>query len=474
MNFNYPARGDSRMGSTINHNQSKSITLKQDTKSFKNYTSNKNDYGANYNFTKKSDVDRINELRIIYNIQPKIPNDHQHERGISVPHNDFSKLKAIMNKNKKVQELTLNKSNNTPLTRNTMTAVPKKVKGSSPTKILIKPNSSIGNKSNLNNHKTKIDHLLMSYKNAPLNNPISINYDSFNTRVNYSNQVHQTRAKPSSGIKSNEKEDESNYNPSAKSVKEFVYKEDRNSECRNTMEDFGKIIDKFMNDNSKGLFCLYDGHGGTELAKYVRDRIPELLTRQLSERHLNVDKAITAAYHKVDEELKLMSESQNNGTTACIVYCCRENDPIMGSKRVIYCSNVGDTRAILVTNTEAIRLSYDHKCIDESEVARIRKIGGIVFGGRVFGQLAISRALGDHAMKKYGVVPTPHITRHVINEKDKFVVMASDGVWDVIEENEIFEFSKDLNTDELCDKIVKKAISNGSRDNISCIVIKLN
>lgn len=264
------------------------------------------------------------------------------------------------------------------------------------------------------------------------------------------------------------------FNPSAKCVKEFAYKEECNSEYRNKMEDFCKIIDRFMNDNNKGLFCLYDGHGGAELVKYVRDRMPEVITKFINE-FKDIEKALTFSFQKIDDELKVMSDSQNTGSTACVTLINCEGDLSLGSKRVLYTANVGDTRAILISKSDARRLSYDHKCIDEAEASRIRKTGGVVFNGRVFGQLALSRALGDHAMKKYGVVPTPYIAKHTISEKDRYVVMCSDGVWDALDEAKVFELSlKCSNADELSDLIVKRAVEIGSRDNISCIVIKVN
>lgn len=265
------------------------------------------------------------------------------------------------------------------------------------------------------------------------------------------------------------------YNPSARSVKEYSYKEDANKDCRDYMEDFCKIVDKFNNDDSKGLFCLYDGHGGIQPVNYVKERLPEVFSKFLRESVNTVEKALIYTFQKLDDELKLFSESQNVGTTACVVYFQTEKDIVIGSKRMLYCGNVGDTRALLITTKEVKRLTYDHKCSDQSEADRIRKIGGIIFNGRLFGQLALSRALGDHALKKYGVTPTPCINKHVINEKDKFVVICSDGVWDVLSDKDIHELASfSTNADELAKSIVNAAIDKGTQDNVSCIAIKIN
>ena len=80
-----------------------------------------------------------------------------------------------------------------------------------------------------------------------------------------------------------------------------------------------------------------------------------------------------------------------------------------------------------------ILITKDHKCCDANEVKRIRDSGGIVFRERVFGTLMLTRSFGDKEMKKYGVLSTPDIFMKNIDTEDIFVVIASDGVWDVCE-----------------------------------------
>jgi serine/threonine protein phosphatase PrpC len=59
-------------------------------------------------------------------------------------------------------------------------------------------------------------------------------------------------------------------------------------------------------------------------------------------------------------------------------------------------------------------------------------MGGFVIQGRVAGQLAVTRALGDHALKTEGVICSPHVDRHVITPDDRIMIIASDGLWDVV------------------------------------------
>ena len=110
-----------------------------------------------------------------------------------------------------------------------------------------------------------------------------------------------------------------------------------------------------------------------------------------------------------------------------------------------------------------------------NEVERIKKNGGIVFSNRVFGTLMLTRSFGDKEMKKYGVISSPDCYCHKIKDEDLYIIIASDGIWDAVSEEEIMQMGGDkLSSDDFSKKIVKLAIDKGTRDNISCIVIKLN
>jgi serine/threonine protein phosphatase PrpC len=249
--------------------------------------------------------------------------------------------------------------------------------------------------------------------------------------------------------------------------KEYSFFEDSNLKFRNTMEDFSRIVENYMGDHGKTLFSLYDGHGGSEPVLYVKERMPELFHSLIINN--NPQEAMIEAFHKIDQELQ-NCDSENTGCTACVVYMCIEE-----GKRILYCANVGDTRCVVVTNEDVNTLTEDHKCTVTSEVQRVRDSGGVILNGRVFGQLILTRALGDLALKGYGVIATPHVTRVEIEEKQKYTVIASDGVWDVIKPEDMLNISKEVvNAEDFSKVIVNNSISAGSRDNISCIVIRLN
>lgn len=311
------------------------------------------------------------------------------------------------------------------------------------------------------------------------NNPLNLNpYNTSqkNTLEYQTNSNSQTYFTAINKYEHNTKEDF--FQNEAISVKDYAYKQEQNIRYRATMEDMGRACDKFMGDPNKGLFILLDGHGGEGVARYALGRLPAIIEKCLlaKKETETVESAISTAFNKVDEEIKFSSDLNNTGATATIAYITKEKDytGFNSLRKVIYCANVGDSRCVVVSSYTAKRLSYDHKANDVEESKRILNSGGIIFGGRVYGQLILTRALGDHNLKPYGVTSTPSISKYFISDKDKYLVLASDGVWDVLSDDDIYKFSYSANTsNELSQTIVKNALIRGSQDNISCLSIKL-
>lgn len=153
-----------------------------------------------------------------------------------------------------------------------------------------------------------------------------------------------------------------------------------------------------------------------------------------------------------DSALQLLEEEGDSGTTACVVLLTPE---------WVVCANAGDSRAVISRlGNKAVPLSYDHKPDDVEEQKRIRAAGGYVAGGRVEGDLAVSRGLGDFRFKNLEVVMAGVVSNQVENlssndqprftpgdqkvspipdiivqnrnpSQDEFVIVACDGIWDV-------------------------------------------
>ena len=257
------------------------------------------------------------------------------------------------------------------------------------------------------------------------------------------------------------------YEENCTAIKSYAYKENPNCRFRDYMEDKGRAIENFNGDPDNALFCLFDGHGGGEVSKFLQSNFHTYMKESLP--YTDVKKGLITLFNTVDQKIKESNFFQV-GATACIIYITIENN-----KKILYSANVGDTRSVLIKKNEYKRLSYDHRASDPNEYSRIMNEGGIVFAGRVYGQLMLSRAFGDWELKSYGVSCEPFVTRVELSDNDKYLVVATDGVWDVLEDGDAYNMSIGVdNSKELCNKIIQTSLDKGTMDNLSCFVIKLN
>lgn len=188
------------------------------------------------------------------------------------------------------------------------------------------------------------------------------------------------------------------------------------------------------------FFAVYDGHGGDRIAKYTGDNLYKLITKEPEFHKGNFGKALQNTFLATDREILEDNELKldQSGCTATTV--------LLNSKKIV-CANAGDSRTVLSVNGSAKPLSYDHKPNNEGEHARICAAGGFVDIGRVNGNLALSRAIGDFDFKKSTDLPPeeqivtafPDIIEHDITENDEFVVLACDGIWDCLSSQQVVE-----------------------------------
>ncbi|KAG8871897.1 Protein phosphatase 2C 1 [Tulasnella sp. 331] len=149
-------------------------------------------------------------------------------------------------------------------------------------------------------------------------------------------------------------------------------------------------------------------------------------------------------------------------------------EPMGYTRRVLYTANVGDARAVLSRGGKAIRLTYDHKGSDKAEVKRITEAGGFVLNNRVNGVLNVTRSLGDTAMKEF-VVGSPYTSEMELIPEDEFLIIACDGLWDVVEDQRAVELIQHCQDPQQASEVLlKHALENFSHDNVTVLVVKLN
>ena len=246
------------------------------------------------------------------------------------------------------------------------------------------------------------------------------------------------------------------------------------------MEDFHYIKALLLKKIFCSYFGLFDGHSGKEVGIYLMENLHKILQQNFKElndnENINNDSLkniIINSFELIDKEINSKNFKNETGSTGTVLLLYK--DPNSPSGKSLLCANVGDSKAYLITKQEMKLITKDHKCNDQNEVKRIRDKGGVVFRERVFGTLMLTRSFGDKEMKKYGVLSTPDIFIKNVEEDDIFVVIASDGVWDVVEENEVLKMSQGgISSNDFSKKIVNLAKERDTHDNISCIVVKLN
>jgi len=147
-------------------------------------------------------------------------------------------------------------------------------------------------------------------------------------------------------------------------------------------------------------------------------------------------------------------------------------------ERRLYCANAGDSRAIACVSGMVHALSVDHKPNDEAETKRILAGGGWVEFNRVNGNLALSRALGDFIYKKNShkgpeeqiVTANPDVEVRDITEDWEFVLLACDGIWDVMTSSEVGQFVRrrigdGLEPEAICEELMNNCLAPDSNSN---------
>ncbi|WFC95524.1 protein-serine/threonine phosphatase [Malassezia brasiliensis] len=240
------------------------------------------------------------------------------------------------------------------------------------------------------------------------------------------------------------------------------------------MEDAHMSLLDFDNVPGQALFGVFDGHAGKFAAEWCRDHLASILAEELhAHPTMDVREVLNNTYMRVDRQLEVDSEKAGvrSGCTA-VTSLLRVESEGDKERRVLYTANVGDARSVLARNGKAVRLTYDHKGSDELEARRITEKGGFLLNNRVNGVLAVTRSFGDFSMKEF-VVGSPFTTSIALEDNDAFLIVACDGLWDVIGDQEAVDhISNETDAQVAADKLLKYAMDNFSTDNTSVMVVR--
>lgn len=238
---------------------------------------------------------------------------------------------------------------------------------------------------------------------------------------------------------------------------------------RASMEDFYDVKTSKIDGQTVCMFGIFDGHGGSRAAEFLKENLFKNLMKH-PEFMKNTKLAISETYQQTDMDF-LESEKdtfRDDGSTASTAV-------LVGNH--LYVANVGDSRTVISKAGKAIPLSEDHKPNRSDERKRIENAGGVVMWAgtwRVGGVLAMSRAFGNRMLKQF-VVAEPEIQEQEINEEFELLVLASDGLWDVVANEDAVSLAQTEEEPEAAArKLTETAFTRGSADNITCIVVKLH
>lgn len=220
---------------------------------------------------------------------------------------------------------------------------------------------------------------------------------------------------------------------------------------RMEMEDAHACHTSFkLSDSTEwNYFGVFDGHAGPKVSQYCSQNLLDCIKECVADstKEVVTDEAvkegIRKGFLKLDEKLKLdprwATGQDRSGTTAITV---------MISPHKIIWGNCGDSRGLLCRNGQLFFATVDHKPYNIVEKNRIEKAGGTVMMQRVNGSLAVSRALGDFDYKRSVeleatqqlVSPEPDLTVQDRDLKDQFLLLACDGVYDVMTNEEVVAY----------------------------------
>ncbi|GEQ66811.1 hypothetical protein JCM33374_g474 [Metschnikowia sp. JCM 33374] len=259
---------------------------------------------------------------------------------------------------------------------------------------------------------------------------------------------------------------------------------------RINMEDAHATILNVNEDDEKkehiAFFGVYDGHGGEKSAIFTGLRLHDLVCATEDFQKKDYVNALKNGFLSCDQAILQDFETRNDESG------CAATSAIITPNQII-CGNAGDSRTVMSINGFAKALSYDHKPFNEGEKARITAGGGYVDVGRVNGNLALSRGIGDFSFKKNTELPAeeqivtcyPDVISHNIDfEKDEFVILACDGIWDCLSSQNCVEcvrrgiYERKPFT-QICEEIMELCCaptSDGSGigcDNMSILIVAL-
>lgn len=235
---------------------------------------------------------------------------------------------------------------------------------------------------------------------------------------------------------------------------------------RISMEDAHQhILQLSPEDTEAAFFGVYDGHGGAKVAKYASIHLHRYIVNRPEYSSGDIADAFRQGFLECDRAMRVADELRDE-----MAGCTAVTALIKGNR--LWCGNAGDSRCIGGVAGRAVALSRDHKPNDPGEKSRIEAAGGSVEFNRVNGNLALSRALGDFIFKMNNNLPEneqivsaePEVEETEITEDWDFLLLACDGIWDVLSNQQVADFitariGRNLQPEQICEELMDRCLA---------------
>ena len=284
------------------------------------------------------------------------------------------------------------------------------------------------------------------------------------------------------------------------------------------MEDSHLVALDLGTNKDTHIFGVFDGHGGIEVAEYVKNHFVEIFINNSKYLKGEIKAALKETFLTLDNNLQsveAMKELTHSHEIFVKTYNLNDNENINNNdmensdyidniaynigctcnilviyKNILYFANAGDSRSVLLKNKgEVNSMSIDHKPELPNEFNRIKKAGGRIIEGRVNGLLNLSRSIGDFQFKNRKdlkqeeqiVTCNPDILFENRSQNDDFVIMGCDGIWECISNTGISEYiydkenninngnkNKELNLEKILEDLFERNIAKSDEEENGC------
>eukprot|EP00929_Paragymnodinium_shiwhaense_P017773 TRINITY_DN1274_c0_g1_i2.p1 TRINITY_DN1274_c0_g1~~TRINITY_DN1274_c0_g1_i2.p1 ORF type:complete len:657 (+),score=175.53 TRINITY_DN1274_c0_g1_i2:192-2162(+) len=268
------------------------------------------------------------------------------------------------------------------------------------------------------------------------------------------------------------------------------------------------LQDRYVSDEAMEelgvYFGVFDGHGGTQVADHAQKSLHKAILQQMrlkqvqpASRDEKIRLAVKEAFLLTDKEILQGSERKKADQVGSTAVCALiHGNPKLGTALRLVVANLGDSRAVLCRGGQAIAVSEDHKPNRHDEKKRVERAGGLVLqirgtarvaapmnpnatnkaGRREYQGLAMSRSFGDIHFKTPIplCVAEPETQIVPLTDKDLFVVLATDGIFDVLGNQEVVDLAIKHwdDPEEAAKVVVRTAYKKGSEDNLTVQIIQ--